>query len=132
VSIKTLTRFLKYFIIGLVTFLFDLFLLYFCTDILLINYLTSTGLAFLIAISINYFLSRRFVFSKTKRKISHGYYIFVTTALLGLLIVILLMGILVEVFRIDYLFARVITAARVGIYNYSINLFIDFKVTGKH
>lgn len=129
---KTITRFLKYASIGVSTFLFDLFLLYFLTDVLLINYLISTGLAFVIAISINYFFSRKFVFSKTVRKVDTGYYIFVMTAVLGLFFVVLLMAILVESLKLDYLIARVIVAGIVGIYNYLVNLFLNFKVAGNH
>jgi len=129
---KTITRFSKYFLIGFFTFLFDLFLLYFLTDFLSINYLISTGLAFLIAVSINYYFSRRFVFSKTTREVNQGYCIFLGITGAGLIIVVLLMAILVERTNLDYLSARVIVAGIVGVCNYLINLFFTFKVAGKH
>jgi putative flippase GtrA len=129
---KSLIRFLKYFLIGFSTFLLDLFLLYFFTDILLINYLVSTAIAFIISITIHYHFSRKFVFSKTTRGIKHGYYIFLGTAILGLMFVVLLMALLVEKLFLNYIIARVIVAGVVGMYNYLVNLFFNFKVVGNH
>ncbi len=129
---KAFIRFLKYFSIGFSTFLFDLFLLFFLTDVLLINYLVSTGLAFIIAISINYYFSRKFVFSKSTRKTKQGYFIFLGIAGLGLLFVVFLMALFVEILFLDYIIARVIVAGIVGMYNYLVNLFLNFKVVGNH
>jgi len=129
---KTVSRFLKYASIGFSTFVFDLFLLYFCTDVLLINYLVSTGLAFIIAVSINYYLSRKYVFSKTTRGVHEGYYIFLGIAGFGLLLVIVLMAIFVEKMYLNYMLARIIVAGIVGMYNYLVNLFLNFKVAGNH
>ncbi len=131
-SNRALIRFLKYSSVGFSTFIFDLFLLYFFTDILLINYLISTGLAFVIAITINYHLSRKFVFSKTTRGAKHGYYIFLSIAGLGLLFVVLLMALFVEKMNLNYVLARIIVAGIVGMYNYLVNLFLNFKVAGNH
>jgi putative flippase GtrA len=132
VNNKALFRFLKYSVIGFTTFLLDLLLLYFFTEILQINYLVSTALAFIIAVSINYHYSRKFVFSKTKRGVGQGYYIFLTIAGLGLLLVVLLMALFVEVLNFNYVLARIIIAGMVGIYNYLINLFFNFKVAGHY
>lgn len=129
---KALVRFLKYSLVGFSTFTLDLFLLYFLTDILLINYLVSTGLAFIIAISINYHFSRKFVFSKTARGKKQGYFIFLSISGLGLLMVIALMALLVEKINLNYVLARIIVALIVGIYNYLVNLFLNFKVAGNH
>jgi len=129
---KALSRFLKYFSIGFSTFLLDLFLLYFLTDILLINYLISTALSFIVSVSIHYYFIRKFVFSRTTRELKTGYYIFITVTVIGLLMVVALMALFVEKLNFDFLIARIIIAGIVGSYNYLMNLFFTFKVVGKH
>jgi len=129
---KTLTRFLKYSFIGSSTFILDLSILYILTDIFLINYLTSTSIAFIIAVSINYYLSKNFVFTKTTRKTDHGYYYFLIIAGTGLIFVIILMKFFVEILLLNYLLSRILVAGIVGMWNYLINLYFNFKVTGIH
>jgi putative flippase GtrA len=129
---QAIKRFSKYFAIGFSTFLFDLSLLYFFTDVLLINYLVSTGLAFIIAISINYFFSRKFVFSKTLRKVAHGYVAFLLISGVGLFFVVSLMAFFVETLSFNYLLSRILAAAFVGMWNYLMNLYINFRVVGNH
>jgi putative flippase GtrA len=129
---KSLTRFLKYSSVGVSTFLFDLFLLYLLIDYAKIYYPIATGIAFGIAVSINYVFSRRFVFKGTLRSVHSGYGIFIAIALAGLVAVTGLMMVFVEIIRMDYLPARVIIAGVVGMWNYLINLYVNFKVAGKH
>lgn len=129
---KGLSRFLKYFLVGFSTFLFDLFLLYFLTDVALLHYLLATALAFIFAVSVNYYFSRKFVFSKTTRKVNEGYYIFLGVAGIGLVLVVLLMALLVEKIQLNYVVARIIVAGIVGIFSYTTNLFLNFKVAGTH
>lgn len=129
---KTYSRFFKYFSVGFSTFLLDLFLLYLLTDIFLLNYLVATGAAFLVAVSINYYFSRKYVFKRTERKFSHGYYVFILITAVGLMFVLGLMAILVGMLHWYYLAARVLVAGIVGMWNYLMNLFVNFKVAGKH
>jgi len=129
---KGLTRFLKYTSVGVSTFLFDLFLLYLLTDYFKIHYALATPLAFGIAVSINYFISRRFVFKGTLRSIHAGYGVFLAIAGTGMAAVTGLMVVFVEVFHMEYLPARVIIAGLVGLWNYFMNLYVNFKVAGKH
>lgn len=72
------------------------------------------------------------MFAQTTRGIKHGYYIFLGTAILGLIFVVLLMALFVEKLLLNYITARVIVAGIVGIYNYLVNLFFNFKVAGNH
>ncbi len=129
---KTVERFLKYTAVGFSTFLLDLFLLYVLTDVFLINYVLSAGLAFLIAVSFNYFVSRKVVFSQTARPLVEGYYGFIAIAGVGVVVVMGLMFAAVSVLGWHYLTSRVLIAGIVGIWNYLMNLFFNFKVAGKH
>jgi len=128
---KGLIRFLKYSSVGVSTFLFDLFLLYFFIDYLKIYYVYATAAAFGIAVSINYVLSRRFVFHGTLRSAHAGYGIFILIALVGLGAVTGLMVFFVEVLHMNYFPSRIIIAGMVGMWNYLMNLYVNFKVAGK-
>ncbi len=129
---KGLIRFLKYVTVGGTTFLLDLLLLYLLIDYFEIYYVGATALAFSIAVSINYFVSRRFVFTGTLRSVHAGYGIFILIAGAGMVAVTGLMVVLVELFHLPYLPARVIVASIVGLWNYGMNLYVNFKVAGKH
>ncbi|MGH8552408.1 MAG: GtrA family protein, partial [Methylococcales bacterium] len=79
-----LKRFVKYTSVGFSTFLFDLLLLFIFIDLLFWNYVVATAVAFLIAVSVNYYISRRYVFHGTLREIHSGYVLFIAIALIGL------------------------------------------------
>ena len=128
---RTLIRFLKYATVGAATFLFDLLLLYLFIDHLGTDYVLATPLAFAIAISVNYFISRRYVFTGTLRSVHTGYGIFLLIAGAGMAGVTGLMVLFVEVFRLPYLPARVLVAGIVGLWNYLMNLYVNFKVADK-
>lgn len=124
-------RFLKYSVVGISTFLLDLFLLFALTDVFAIHYLYSAGIAFLISISLNYRLSRRYVFKGSARDVSVGYINFILIALVGLGFVIGGMYVLVSVFSLSYFVSRICIAGVTGIWNYLMNLYVNFKVAGK-
>jgi putative flippase GtrA len=127
---RGLLRFATYSIIGGGTFAFDLFLLYIFIDVFQVNYLVAAGTAFLLAVSLNYQLSRRFVFKGTTRNHATGYSYFIIIALLGLLFVTGAMYVFVEMAGIHYLLARIIIAGVTGVWNYLMNLFFNFRVAG--
>ncbi len=130
--VKAAKRFLKYVAIGASTFAFDLALLYIFTDMLKWNYIIATGAAFTVAISINYLFSRHYVFKGSLASIHKGYFAFMAIASIGIAIAMLGMRILVEIFHMEFLDSRVIIAAVVGIWNYIINLYVNFEVAGKY
>jgi len=83
------------------------------------------------AFSINYGLSRRYVFTGTLRSVGAGYVIFVLIGCAGLLMVGSLMYALVDFVGLNYIVSRIIIAAIVGLWNYFMNLYVNFKVAGK-
>jgi putative flippase GtrA len=128
----SLQRFLKYSMIGGSTFAFDLVLLYVFTDLMHINYVLASGIAFLIAVSINYYCSRKLVFKGTKRDLRTGYLYFLIIAGTGLFFVMSAMFVLVDVLNLHYLLSRVCIAGVTGFWNYLTNLYFNFKMAGKH
>ena len=129
---KALQRFLKYALCGGSTFLFDLLLLTLFMGTFKWSPAFSAGLGFLIAVSINYTLSRRFVFKGTLRSIHAGYIGFLVIAGTGLVFITAGMYFLVEVLGWNYLISRVLIAFFTGTWNYLLNLYVNFRVAGKH
>ena len=128
----SLIRFLKYVIVGVSTFIFDLVLLYIFIDIFLWNYIIATGAAFALAISVNYFFSRRYVFKGTLRSFYAGYIAFMVIASAGIGIAMLGMVLIVGVFHFHIWDARIIIAGVVGIWNYLMNLYVNLKVVDEN
>lgn len=129
---KALHRFGKYTVGGLSTFAFDMALLWYLTDVIGINYVVSAGLAFVIAVAINYWFSRSYVFHGTLRSVHAGYVGFNLIAGSGFLAVVILMPVLVEVWGWEYLWARTVIAGLVGLWNYFLNLYVNFQMAGKY
>jgi putative flippase GtrA len=127
---QALNRFIKYSSIGLATFLLDLLLLYILTDLLLVNYVAAAGVAFFIAVTINYGFSRKYVFKNTQRGVKEGYINFLLIVLVGSTVVMGGMYVLVTYLGFNYLISRVSVAAVTGFWNYLMNLFVNFKVAG--
>lgn len=132
IDLKGTRRFLKYAGVGGSTFAFDLLLIYVLTEFLGVPYTISTPLGFMVAVSINYFVSRRFVFGGTKRTLEHGYLYFISFAGLGALLITATVAALVTTFALHYLIARILVACVVGIANYLLNLYLNFRVVGRH
>lgn len=130
-SLCGISRFLRYSLIGGTTFAFDLLLLFFLKESLGFHYLLSAAIAFAVAVSINYAISRSVVFKGTLRPVGSGYLIFAGVAGISLVAVTLLMAVCVEVLGFDYLFARLTIACVVGLWSYLMNLFVNFKVAGR-
>ncbi len=132
IDTKGSIRFLKYSTVGVSTFLFDLLLLYIFVTVFSIHYIFATGLAFFIAVSINYLFSRKFVFKKTEVVFTKGYIKFIAVATLGIILTVGGMYVFVTIIGIYYLFARCLISLCVGMGNYLFNLYYNFNVVGKH
>jgi putative flippase GtrA len=125
-----LIRFARYSTVGVATFTLDLGLLFLLTDYLGVHYLFSAGLAFAVAVSINYLLSRRHVFSQTTRPFASGFVYFVGIALIALAAIVALMYIAVDILQFHYLISRIFIAGVVGVGTYLMNLYLNFRVAG--
>jgi putative flippase GtrA len=124
-------RFVRYSLVGGGTFLFDLLLLFIFTDYLGINYVVAAGVAFLIAVSLNYIISRTIVFRGTQRTYAVGYVNFLLMAGVGITFVTGGMYVMVQFFAVPYVLARIAVAGMTGVFNYLFNLYVNFKVVGK-
>ena len=129
---NTFLRFARYTLVGGSTFAFDLVLLYVVTEFLGVPYYIATPGAFLVAVSINYLISRSFVFGGTERGHPVGYSVFISAALIGAAVTTFGVALLVTYAGLYFIVARVLIALLVGIGNYLFNLFFNFKVVGMH
>ncbi|MEN9852631.1 MAG: hypothetical protein RI996_574 [Candidatus Parcubacteria bacterium] len=131
ITARTVQRFMRYFAVGGSTFLFDILLLVIATKIFNIHYIVATAGAFMIAVSCNYFISRKYVFKYSDRKILHGYVYFLGFAGIGALAVTAGTVFFTEVVGLYFVFSRLLVSGAVGIGNYIFNLHHNFKVAGK-
>lgn len=129
---RAFRRFLKYALVGGSTFALDLLLIWIMTEFLYVPYAVSTALGFLVAVSLNYLIARRYVFQGTARRLGHGYAYFILFAGLGAVVIALMVAGLVEYLALHYLTARVLVACVVGMGNYLFNLHLNFRVAGLH
>ena len=124
-------RFLRYSVVGTSTFALDLALLFVFTDFLGIYYVFSAGLAFAVAVSVNYLFARSHVFPETEREFKTGYGLFMLIAGTGLLAVMGLMYLAVDVLGFGYIVSRIAIAGFVGLWSYFMNFHFNFKVVGE-
>lgn len=129
---RSIRRFIRYSSIGFGTFLIDLLLLWILIDGAGVPTLPATAGAFLLAVSINFFLSRKYVFRGSVRTVRRGYTYFISYAIAGMALTTLLMWLLTEFTDLHYVVVRVLIACIVGIGNYLANLYLNFRVVGVH
>ncbi len=110
-------EFFRFCIVGAITFIIDYGLLFLLTEYLRVQYLLSSGIAFAVAVVINYILCLFFVFNDSKRGCKQ-LSLFILTSIVGLLLNQICMWVLVEVCVIYYMFAKVISTGIVMIWNY--------------
>lgn len=123
-------RLLRYGAVGGGTFGFDLalmFLLRACG----VSSALAAGLAFLVAVSLNYLISRHVVFHGTERPLGHGYALFIGMALAGALLTAVGVQALLPL-GLPLLAVRLLVSLPIGLLNYTFNLYVNFAVAGHH
>lgn len=122
------SRFIRFSIIGILSFAIDLALLYFLTEHAYISYLGSAACTFIIATFLQYIFVRKHTFRESKRAHDTGYSSFMAVSLSNLLIMLVALSLAVEFFHLNYLIARIIIATLVGIWNFFANAKFVFNV----
>lgn len=126
-----LRRFFRYSIVGVSTFAIDLAILWVLIDFFEVNLFLAAAIGFLIGVSINYAVSRVWVYQGTNRSFTRGYVYFLILALVGVGATILLMWLLTAFTNLHYITVRVIVAGFVGLSTYLLNLHLNFRVVGE-
>ena len=109
----------KYGISGFIAFLVDVSILYFLTEYAGINYLISAVFAFSMGMVVVYLLSVQWVFQKRKFKNRHHeFWIFVLIGVVGLVLNELIIFLFTEYFEYYYLMSKVIATVIVYFWNF--------------
>lgn len=124
-------RFLRYSTSGTSTFALDFLLLWFFSGPLGMHYIPAAIVAYILSTIVHYFIVRNWAFTGTKRQVLSGYFYFTSIAFTGLLINVLLLSFFVEILVLHVLLSRFFSGVFVGIWNYSLNLFLNFKTQGR-
>jgi len=127
-SLKEMIRGAKYALVGVSTFTVDIIILFILVEFFSFPEYIAAAIGFIIGASINYLLSRTFVFTGTKRKLSSGYVLFILFGTVTVSVISGSMYLLVTVLRYNYLVSRIAIGGILGIGNYLANYFINFKV----
>jgi len=104
----------------------NVFFLWFFTDITGIYYIISALLAFIISVSIGFFLQKKIAFKNTKKKHTQQLFLFVVFQWIGLLIDIWLLRLLVDKWWFYYLYVSVFNKWVIFIWNFIMNHFFTF------
>jgi len=118
-----LTRFI---LVGGFTAGIDFLLLVGLVEIFLLHYLAASGTAFVIAVTINYYLSRQWVFWGGKYSNMVEFIGFFATSGAGLALNQLIMWFFVDTIHLDYKLTKIISIAIVTIWNYLTKKFLIF------
>ncbi len=103
---------------GLIPTTVDVCILVTLNDVLGINVLVSSAVAFIISATIGYFVSMRFVFNGGHMKRSREYVVFVLLSLGGLFINQGIMYLGTNAFSVHYLVAKLFSVLVVPAYNF--------------
>lgn len=122
------TRGWKYAVVGVSTFILDIGILYALIEYNFIPYWFAVAVAFLIGLSINFYICYHWVYSGTEREFFHGYFYFISLALLGAVIISGGTTFLVETLALPLLIARTIMGATTGTVGFFINTFFNFRL----
>ena len=92
-----------------------------------VKYLLANVISIIIAVSLNYLLSRKFVFEKSRYSKQQEFISFVLFSLLALALNQFILWILFEVGKLDIRICKVLAIAIVAFFNYTTKKYIVFK-----
>ncbi len=121
--------FIPYSLAGTALFSIELFSLWILIDYLGVPYLYATGPTFFIAVSIHYYLSKKFAFGRHRGKNRFSYVKFLLIAFSGAIAVTTVIYLLTEHTHINPLSARALLATLTGIGTFFLHKHITFKPT---
>ena len=127
-SQEEMNRGWKYLGVGVLTFLFDLFLLFIFVEFLLMREFIAAGISFSLMTTLNYLLNRLFAFAGSDTGLKEGYSFFILFAVLGVLVTSSLMYLSVDILGLGYLLPRILIAVVVSISTYFLNYYFTFKL----
>ncbi|MEG0912012.1 MAG: GtrA family protein [Oscillospiraceae bacterium] len=122
-------QFFRYFFVGGISFVVDAAVLFILNSCLGMHYMVATVFGFMVGLTVNYLLSIWFVFNgeTTKASKTTEFVVFAVISTGGLLLTELLMWVGVEKLGMIVIVAKIIAAAIVLIWNYSMKKVILYR-----
>lgn len=118
----------RYGIVGGIAFVVDYGTLWFLTDVCHVHYLVSAGIAFVLGLLCNYFLSTRFVFGESRLQNQWAEFTaFLVIGVIGLLLNELILYVCQDIMGIHYLLGKIISTIIVFFWNFLARRFLLFK-----
>lgn len=109
----------KFGVTGVLCFLIDYGFLGFCIEVLDVHYLLAGVISFTISVTVNYLISRKFVFQMdTAGNRKREFASFVFLSVIGLGINELVMAVFVEYVGLHYMMSKIVSTAVVMVYNF--------------
>lgn len=125
---NTLLQLFRYGFVGGVAFLADYTTLYLCTELIMLHYLISAAIAFVVGLIVNYLLSTLWVFSiHTKSKMWIEFAIFAIIGIIGLGLNELIIYVATEKCGLYYMLSKLISTALVFLWNFFVRKFVLFR-----
>lgn len=120
---------MKFVIVGGLSFVLDFIIYYVLKNFFSVYYIVAGFFSFTLSLIFNYLMSMKFVFkSKDDLKKTHEFMIFVTLSVIGLGINLLCLYLLVDLFHINDLIAKILVAGIVMVFNFiTRKIFIEQK-----
>ena len=125
---NTFIQLFRYTFVGGIAFVFDFGTLFVLTEYGNVYYLTSAAVAFLIGVTINYFLSIAWVFhrrSVVSRQVE--FYVFMGIGIAGLGLNEFFIWFFTEIIQFHYLYSKIVSTFFVYLWNFSIRKFTLFR-----
>lgn len=114
----TFLEMIRFGINGAVCFIVDYGLLYLLTEFCGVHYLISSSIGFVASVILNYIICIIWVFKTDTKKTIKTKVAFFLTSVIGALINLFIMWLLVDIFTIYYLLAKIFSIIVVMIWNY--------------
>lgn len=125
---STKIQFFRYFFVGGTGFVTDFMIYFVLTRYLHMFYITANIISFLTAMIITYIMSVVWVFpQRSERGMAAEFGIFAAIGVVGLIINSLVLGLLTQRLHVFDLFAKVIAAAIVYIWNFFVRKYLLFN-----
>jgi len=126
---NALIQFGRYFFASAAAFAADFFILFVLTDFLGIYYLTSSVMAFLCGLTVNYIISIRWVFNKSRfeNKRKKEFTIFALIGVVGIFLNTFFIWLFTEKFLMYYLVSKVFASFFVFTWNFVARKLIIFR-----
>lgn len=113
-----LFEFIRFCVVGGLSLLVDLGVLYGLTDFFGVHYLYSAGISFTVSVIFNYWLCVKYVFKNARHQTPRQATIFIGSSVVGLGLNQLCMWFFVEIILLHYMIAKLGATVIVTIWNY--------------